>query len=202
MKTEFLKNLGIEEETIKAIMAENGKDIQREKAKLENLELELKTNKGLLEEANVEINKFKEMDIDGIKRNASEWETKYNNDIAKLQEEIKAKDFEYNARDYLDKYKFTSDLAKKAVIAEFKAKNFQYDNGVFLGADDFMNQLKESNPNAFVNEETKQLPNVVKSTSNGESSTNRVYTRAEIEKMTPAQINANWSDVQASLKII
>lgn len=201
MKTEFLKNLGLEEDVIKSIMAENGKDIQREKAKLENLEIELQTNKGLLDDANAQINKFKEMDIDGIKKNASEWETKYNNDITKLKEQMDAKDYEYNAKAYLDKYKFTSDLVKKAVVSEFKEKGFKYDNGKFLGADEFMNELKESNPSAFVSEE-KPLPKIVKSTNSAESSTNRVYTRAELEKMTPAQINANWSDVQASLKNI
>lgn len=45
MKREFLEGLKLEKDTIDAIMAENGKDIEREKAKTE----EEKTQKDLLD---------------------------------------------------------------------------------------------------------------------------------------------------------
>lgn len=43
MKTEFLKGLGLEEEVISKIMAENGKDIQREKDKTADVQAKLDT---------------------------------------------------------------------------------------------------------------------------------------------------------------
>lgn len=199
MKTEFLKGLGLDEDAIKSIMAENGKDIQLIKDKLEKVEIELQTKEGLLEEVNTEIQKFKEMDIESIKTSAEEWKTKYETDTKALQDQLASKDYEYNANAYLNNFKFTSDLAKKAVIADFKEKNFKLENGTFLGADDYMKQLQESNPGAFINESKADLPHVVSSTSKNSVNPNRVYTKAEIENMTPEQINNNWTDIQASL---
>lgn len=43
MKTEFLKGLGLEEDAISKIMAENGKDIQREKDKTADVQAKLDT---------------------------------------------------------------------------------------------------------------------------------------------------------------
>ena len=74
MKREFLEGLKLEKETIDAIMAENGKDIEREKAKTE----EEKTQKDLLDrqlkEATKTIKSYKDMDVDAIKASAADWE--------------------------------------------------------------------------------------------------------------------------------
>lgn len=46
MKTEFLKGLGLSDEDVQKILAENGKDIEREKAKTAEALEEVKTLKG------------------------------------------------------------------------------------------------------------------------------------------------------------
>ena len=51
MKTEFLKELGLEQETISKIMAENGKDIEAEKKKTQKAEGERDNYKSQLETA-------------------------------------------------------------------------------------------------------------------------------------------------------
>lgn len=64
MKTEFLKELGLTEEQIKSIMAENGKDIEAEKEKVKNATTELEGTKTQLSEANKTITDLKKSNGD------------------------------------------------------------------------------------------------------------------------------------------
>lgn len=59
MKTEFLKELGLTEEQIKSVMAENGKDIELEKEKTKTSITELEGTKTQLSEANKTITDLK-----------------------------------------------------------------------------------------------------------------------------------------------
>lgn len=158
MKTEFLKGLGLTDEQVSAIMAENGKDIGKEQAKLVAVETERDTYKGQLETANTEIQSYKEMDIEGIKAKAGEWETKYNTDLAALQTKLDGQAYDFALKEYIGGYNFTSELVKDAVISQLKSKAFKLDDGKFLGADEFMEQLKTANPTAFG--ETSKPPTI------------------------------------------
>lgn len=73
MKREFLQNFeGLTKEAIDAIMAENGRDIEREKNRYTDYE----SIKEQLAAANKAIEDFKGMDIDGVKKAAEEWKAK------------------------------------------------------------------------------------------------------------------------------
>lgn len=121
------------------------------KDKLDTKITELGETKKLLEDANATIQSYKDMDIDGIKKSASDWEEKYNTDTKALQDKLDARATEFAAEKYMGQYQFTSPLAAKAAMAEFMAQGFKRsDDGIFLGADDFMHKMKESNPGAFV----------------------------------------------------
>lgn len=129
----------------------NGAYVSKEK--FDAKETELAGTKKQLDEANTEIQSYKDMDVEGIKTAAKSWEDKYKTDTQKLKDDLAKKDYEFEADKYLSKYKFTSDLAKKAVISEFNQKGFKLENGAFLGADDYMKQLQETNPSAFESDE-------------------------------------------------
>ncbi len=159
MKREFLEGLGLEKEAIDTIMAENGADIEKHKQETLRVADELEGVKGQLEEANKAIKSFEDLDIDGIKQAAQEWEEKYKADTENLKNQIKEKDYSFALEKYLGGYEFTSELAKKAVLAELKAKEFKLEDGKFLGVDDYMGQLKENNPGAFKTE-TDPLPKI------------------------------------------
>ena len=80
MKTEFLKSLNLSQEVIDKIMAENGKDIAVEQKKAEKViqerdsyKLKAESLETQVNDANTEIQKFKDMDIDGIKKAADDW---------------------------------------------------------------------------------------------------------------------------------
>lgn len=73
MKREFLQNFeGLSKEAIDAIMDENGRDIERERSKRADYD----AIKEQLAAANRQIEEFKGMDIDGVKKAAEEWKAK------------------------------------------------------------------------------------------------------------------------------
>lgn len=124
--------------------------------------LALKTKSDGLEEqlknASTEIQSYKDMDVEGIKKKAQEWEEKYKTDTETLQKQIEEQGYDFEAERYIGKYKFSSELARKAALGEFREKKFQFQDGAFLGADDFMKQMKEANPAAFVEENSQEQP--------------------------------------------
>ena len=94
MKTEKLKELGLSEEQISAVMAENGKDITAEKSKHDALKTELDTAKTQLVDANKTIEGFK--DYDQVKSQVADYKTKFEQSEAKAGQ-IKA-DYEFDGR--------------------------------------------------------------------------------------------------------
>ena len=83
MKTDFLKGLNLSQEVIDKIMAENGKDIAAEQKKSEKItqerdsyKLKSESLETQVNDANEEIQKFRDMDIDGIKQAADDLKEK------------------------------------------------------------------------------------------------------------------------------
>lgn len=103
-----------------------------------------------LTDANAQIQSYKDMDIDGIKKSVTDWETKYNADTAALQQKIQEQETEFAAKTYLGGFKYANDLVKEAIYAKFMEKKFSREGDKFLGADDFMEEMKKNNPTAFV----------------------------------------------------
>lgn len=153
MKTELLKELGLTEEQISTIMAENGKDIERYKKDVEKYKEQYEGTKASLEDANTQIESYKAMDIEGIQKAVKDWEEKYEKETNALSQKLAQKDYDYAMNDYFSNIKFSSESAKQGVISQFKEKAFKFEEGKFVGADEFMNSLKEKDSSAFVIEE-------------------------------------------------
>lgn len=118
---------------------------------------ELSGVKKQLEDANKEIQSYKDMDIEGVKKSAKEWEDKYNTDTQNLKDQLAQQERSHQTDRYLD----TVGLRPGAMYREFvrkafDAKEFKLDGEKFLGADDFIAELKK-NPDykdAFAQEDT------------------------------------------------
>lgn len=156
MKRDFLKELGIEDAVIDKIMAEHGKTVEKQKSNTEKekqdsekVKAELEEVKVQLEEANTQIQGFKDMDIEGVKKSADDWKAKYEADTKALKEKQSKMEYDFGVKEYLSQFDFVSDFTKKAFIEEFKSKEFKFEEGKFLGADDFINNFKESNEGVF-----------------------------------------------------
>lgn len=128
-----------------------------DKEKYDTKATELSGVKKQLEDANKEIQSYKDMDIEGVKKSAKEWEDKYNTDTQELKDQLEQQERSHQTDRYLDTVGLKPgamyrDFVKKA----FEAKEFKLDGEKFLGADDFIASLK-TNPDykdAFIPENT------------------------------------------------
>lgn len=137
---------------IKLVNLADGGYVAKEKHdnKVKELTTELEGVKGQLTEANTTIQSYKDMDIDGIKKSATEWQQKYETDTKSLKEKLDAQATEFAARTYLSGYQYTDDLVKDAIYDKFMAKGFKRsEDGKFEGADSWMEEMKKSFPSSF-----------------------------------------------------
>lgn len=142
MKREFLEKLGLEKDTIDKIMAENGKDIEVEKAKTTAMTAERDTLQGNLDEANKTIESYKDMDIEAIKKSAADWEAKYKQTNADLEatRQDAALDKALAGSKTVD-----ADLLKKALDHDA----IKYKDGKFIGLDEQIKTLQKEKPYLF-----------------------------------------------------
>lgn len=142
----YLESIGITDaDTVKQITDTYGADIQSEKDAAAAIQAQLDT-------ANTTIQSYKDMDIDGIKQSAADWQKKYE----QLEEERKAKDYS----DKLDKFVSAQGMKNEIYAAHLKQqlaeKQLQFDDkGVLVGGGDIVKALRESCPDAFADEKPK-----------------------------------------------
>lgn len=137
---------------VKIVNLSEGNYVSKEK--FEAKETEIASLNTQIDNANKEIQSYKDMDIDSIKESASNWETKYN-DLVKEQKEAKEKSIhDERANAFFNDVKFASEAAKAGVIAQFNEKGFKYDEEAkkFLGAKEWLEDLKEKDTGAFLSE--------------------------------------------------
>lgn len=120
------------------------------KEKYTSLQTEANGYKTQLEDANKEIKSYKDMDIDGIKKAAADWETKYNTDTAALNQQIATQKKTFAAERFLDTQKIKSPLAKKSILADFMSQDMKLkEDGTFEGAEEYMKKIREQYPDDF-----------------------------------------------------
>ena len=133
--------------------AEIEKITTRQKTAIDDLTEQLKT-------ANAEIESYKGMDIDSIKKSADEYKTKaeqaekeYKEKAEQAEKDYTAKiaDMEYDAvlKDALSGESFSSDYARQGVIGAIKTKKLPVENGAIMGLQDTLKAMRESTPDAF-----------------------------------------------------
>lgn len=164
MKREFLEGLDIGEgvklpkDAVDAIMAENGKDIEAKNNTITALTTERDGLKGQLQTANDEIKSYKDMDIEGIKAKAGEWETKYNTDTKALQDQLDAANYGFAVKEATSSLKFSSKAAREAFTSALTAKKLPLQEGKLLGMDDFVKAYQIDDPDAFMAEDNDHIP--------------------------------------------
>lgn len=162
MKVEFLKGLGLTDEQIQSIQAESGKEIQKYKDENTNLKADNDNKTELLKNANAEIDSYKSMDIEAIKKSAEDYKTKF--ETAEKDYQAKISEMEYNNK--LDKYVNTlnlkNDIYKNAVISQIKEKGLKFDGDTLLGGEELVKGFKEQYADAFA--DIKPKPNFADTT--------------------------------------
>ena len=146
---EYLEKLGLEKDVIDKIMAEHGKGIEKVKDTLSTKETELADTKKLLEDANKEIEGFKELDIDEIQKKADKYKEDYERIERETKEKIAELEYENTLTEYLNNFNFTNDRIKNSIKQDMKKKEFKIEEGKLLGADDYIKLLQENEPESF-----------------------------------------------------
>lgn len=154
MKTAFLKGLGLEKEVIDEIMAENGRDIEAEKAKAKDLQTQLNTANKTIKERDTQLETLK---------NSPDNPEELKKQIQQLQDDNKAAK-EAHEKEMKD-LKVANALEK--ALSDAKAKNAKAvqallelgddvelaEDGTIKGLDEKIKALKKSD--AYLFDETK-----------------------------------------------
>lgn len=169
MKTEFLKSLNLSQEVIDKIMAENGKDIAVEQKKAEkaiqerdSYKLKAESLETQVNDANTEIQKFKDMDIDGIKKAADDWKETAEKAKADADKQISQMKFDYALSAALTGAKAKNAKAVKALL---DMDGLKFNDGKIVGLDEQLAQIKTDNDYLFESDEP--APEFVKGTNGG-----------------------------------
>lgn len=172
MKTEFLKSLNLSQEVIDKIMVENGKDIAVEQKKAEKViqerdsyKLKAESLETQVNDANTEIQKFKDMDIDGIKKAADDWKETAEKAKADADKQISQMKFDYALSAALTGAKAKNTKAVKALL---DMDGLKFNDGKIVGLDEQLAQIKADNDYLFESDEP--APEFVKGTNGGSGS--------------------------------
>lgn len=137
---------------MKLVNLSEGKYVSKEK--FDSKETEVADLKTQIEDANKEIQSYKDMDIDSIKKSAEDWETKYKEEVENQKAEKEKSIREERTNAFFNEVEFASESAKAGVIAQFNQKDFKYDEetGKFQGASEWLEELKKNDVGAFKSE--------------------------------------------------
>lgn len=119
----------------------------REAQEFKELNTELKGVKRQLSQANEQIAGFKELDIEGVKQKAAEWEQKYNQAAENSAREIEQLKFDFALDRELTKAQARNPKAVKALLDRDALK---YDKGKIIGLEEQLETLKKNEDSAFL----------------------------------------------------
>lgn len=161
MKREMLKELGLEDEAINQIMAENGKDIEKAKSAFADYE----DIKSQLENANKKIESFG--DVDAIKSEVQ----KYKEELKKAQEESEAKIQKMERlaqiKDFTSSKKFVNDFTRDSINSLLESEMIKEENKK-KNLDELFSAITEGKENIFQSEAKAPTPPTVAKMNNSE----------------------------------
>jgi hypothetical protein len=166
MTREFLKSLGIEDKAvIDSIMDENGKDINTEKSKYGDYD----SLKASIAEANKQIENFKSMDIDGIKKAADDYKQKFEISQAESKKQLEEMQFNHALENALSGAKARNIKAVKALL---ETENIKLNkDGSLTGLTEQLDKLKVENDYLFEAEKSAEpVPHFLGNTGGNSSS--------------------------------
>ena len=158
-------------QNIEAILKQFGFEIPKEQAEefrktfhenyktvkdYEKLETDRDKWKGQAETAEETLKKFDGVDLETMQTELADWKKKAEDAEKDYSAKIYERDFSDALKTELESVKFSSDAAKRAVIAEIKESGLKLKDGKILGLSDLIGQIKERDASAFVDEKQEQ----------------------------------------------
>lgn len=152
--TEILKTYEIEiPEEKKESFLKDFRNSYKSSAELEKLKDKNSNLEKTLNEYNTTIENYKKVDVEGLKNELKEWQDKYENANKEYMEKINKNLLEKE----FSKFKFTSNTAKNSIFNQaFTSEKISFDGDKVNGIDDFIQVIKEQDPDAFVIEQEEE----------------------------------------------
>lgn len=155
---EKLKQLNVEitPEMEKAFAGEFLSEKEVEK-KLSKLQTENDALKQRAETAEETLKGFDGIDPEKIQSELETWRKKAETAEENAKKQIYDRDYADALKAELDSIKFTSEAAKRDVMAQITAAELKLRDGKILGLSDLLKQIREADASAFVDEQQEQL---------------------------------------------
>lgn len=133
---------------VDSIMNLHQTDVEENKKIVDAKDVEIGEKQTKIMELTDTVKKFDGVDVEKLKNDVETWETKYNTDLAK-------KDEEFAMKELFSQKTFSSNSAKTGAMAKFNELGLKFDkeSKTFLGANDFFKTLETEDPGSFKNAE-------------------------------------------------
>lgn len=158
MKSEFLKNLGITEQSvIDQIMAENGRDVEKVRTELTAVKQQVTDLQGQISTKNGEIADLQKKvgDTDALNQQIAQLTT----DKTNLTNELNTKVSEIQKTHAIENGVRDAKARNiKAVIAQLDMSKIKFENGELSGLSEQLETLKTGEDTSFLFGETKNAP--------------------------------------------
>lgn len=153
---ETLKGFGIEipEEKnteVKKALSSHYKNIAEHEKAISKIETERDGWKNRAEAAEETLKGFEGKDFDTITKERDDWKKKAETAEADYNAKIAAREKEDLLKEAFDGVKFTSESAKKAIVAQV-SEGVTVKNGKLIGFNDLLEEARKSDASAFVDE--------------------------------------------------
>ena len=160
MKRDFLESLGLDKEVVDKILAENGSDIEREKAKTTQAKADLADAKAQLESRDKDLADLKKNtgDAADVQAKLDELQAKYDKETKDLQAQLADRDYS----DAISKaiaganegkgLHFSSKFARAAFESALREKKLELKDGALTDFDKFVEEQKKADPDAFASD--------------------------------------------------
>ena len=197
---EILTELGIEvpadkKENLTKKVAENYITKAEHEKKLGKVETDRDTWKEKAETAETTLKGFEGVDLDTMQKELSDWKKKAEDAEKDAQAKLYERDFADTLKTEFEGIKFSSEAAKRAIMAEVKDAGLKLKDGKILGLNDLITQMKEKDASAFVDDEQ------IKAQQNAARFTQPIGKQNQGGNMTKEQIEAikDTSERQAAI---
>ena len=158
---EILKSIGIEVPedkvaTLNKSVSENYKTISEFEKKVSKMEMENESLKERAEAAEETLKGFEGKDFDTITKERDEWKLKAENAEKEYNAKEAAREKQELLKEAFDGVEFTSESAKKAIMAQI-SESVSVKNGKLIGFNDLLEDARKNDASAFVNKEQENL---------------------------------------------
>lgn len=157
---------------------ENYKTVAEFDKRVKRLETERDGYKEQLDTANESLRNFEGVDIESLQNQIAEAQKKAKEAEDGYRARLEERDFEDTLKAEMSHYKFSSKAAEKSVYEQIRGAGLKCVEGKIMGLNDYIATLKESDADAFVDEdEESQKAKFTAPMQNGNGS--KKYTSAE-----------------------